>query len=504
MKIFTSTQVKNADKATIEKEGIPSINLMERAGGYVFEWIDKRLKGNPVPIKVFCGIGNNGGDGLVIARLLKKAGYTVKTYVVNYSDNRSDDFLKAYDSLKSETKTWPELIKSEDDFPEINPNEFVIDAIFGIGLNRPVDDWVQALFKRINESGAYVFSVDVPSGMFLDRSPKSGEELIKASTTLTFQVPKLIFFLPQSGKYSENWDIIDIGLDQEFIEQEKTQAELITKDIAQQMYRPRSRFSHKGTYGHAMICGGSAGKMGSVALSAEGCLRTGAGLVTAYVPQLGRDVLQVAVPEAMVLTDRHTGDYLEEIAFDMEPEVIGMGIGLGTAEQTQKALKEFLKKNKAPLVLDADAINCVSKNHELLQYLPNKTILTPHPKELQRLIGEWEDDFDKLDKAAKFAKNHDLIFVLKDAYTITVYDENFYVSATGNPGMATAGSGDVLTGIITGLVAQKYDPVSAAIFGVYLHGFTADLVAQEKGYEAMTSGDIVEFLGKGYSGLLAK
>lgn len=498
MKIFTREQIYEADQATIAKEDIPSINLMERAGGYAFQWIHERLKGQPVPVKVFCGIGNNGGDGLVIARYLIEHNYNVETYIVNYSDKRSEDFLKAYDALKEKTKNWPVTIKSEDDFPDFSEKDLIVDAVFGIGFNRPAAKWVQSLFNTINEANAFVLSIDIASGMYTDKVPRDSDVVIKPTIILTFQAPKLIFFLPQTGKYIKDWDVLDIGLDREYLMTTETQAKLINKEVARQLYRPRDKFTHKGVYGHSLIAGGSYGKMGSIVLSTHACLKAGSGLVTSYIPQHALSILQTSVPEAMVLTDKQNGKYLEEIEIDIEPTAIGIGMGMGTEPQTCKAFGAFLQNNKKPLVIDADGLNILSKSPKFLFHLPNQTILTPHPKELERLIGPWEDDFDKLEKTAEFAKQHDVIIVLKGAYTFTVYDRKYYINTTGNPGLATGGTGDVLTGIITGLLSQGYDPLSAAVFGVYLQGKSGDLAINHTGYEALTAGDVVSFIGQAF------
>ena len=504
MKIYSKEQIYEADKKTLKKENIESINLMERAGGYAFQWIHKRLDGGPVKIKIFCGIGNNGGDGLVIARNLIEYGYDVTTYVVNYSDKRSADFLKAYESLKNKAKDWPTLIKSEEDFPTIEADDLVIDALFGIGYNRPADKWVQSLFDLINKSRAYILSIDMASGLYMDAIPAEDEIVIHPTMVLTFQTPKLIFFLPQTGKYVQNWEVLDIGLDRDYLMKTKTDVELINKTEARQIYKHREKYTHKGTYGHSVIVGGSYGKMGAVILSSSACLRSGSGLVTAYIPQFGVNIMQTALPEVMVATDKQNGKCFEEIDFDFDADVIGIGIGMGTEMDTVRAFKSFLTKNEKPLVIDADGLNILAKNPKFLELLPKETILTPHPKELQRLIGEWKDDFDKLKKTAQFAKDHNLIVVLKGAHTITIHDFKLYINNTGNPGMATAGAGDVLTGVITGLLSQKYNPLEAAIFGVYLHGRAGDIAVNQTSYEGLTAGDIVQFLGKAYLDLFAQ
>ncbi|WGK64555.1 NAD(P)H-hydrate dehydratase [Croceiramulus getboli] len=504
MKIFSRKQLREADQVTLKKEGIPSINLMERAGGYAYQWLHQRLQGGQVPIKIFCGIGNNGGDGLVIARYLLENGYQTTVYIVNYSDKRSEDFLKALDSLKEKTTQWPELLKSASYLPEINSGDIVIDAIFGIGLNRPAPDWVQQLFAHINASKAYVLAIDIPSGLYMDAVPATDEEVISASYVLSFQSPKLVFFLPQTGKYVQMWETLDIGLDRDYLINTPTDVELIGKQEILQMYRPRQKFSHKGTYGHSMLVGGSFGKMGAVVLATRAALRTGSGLATAYVPQLGVDIVQTALPEAMVLTDNFNGKTFEEIDYDIEPDVIGIGVGMGTDSFTKKALTDFLDDYEGKLVVDADALNCIAADPKLLEDLPNQAVLTPHPKELERLIGSWEDDFDKLEKTAAFAKIYDVIVVIKGAHTITVYDYRLYVNTTGNPGMATAGAGDVLTGMITGLIAQGYGPLQAAVFAVYLHGRAGDLAVPKTSYQGLLAGDLVDHIGAAFMDLFSE
>ncbi len=501
MKILSAQQMRMADKATIKSEKISSLELMERAATKVFELLHNRLQGAPIPIHVFCGIGNNGGDGLVISRLLVEYGYKVQTYIVNFSDTRSKDFLANYDHLKGITNEWPVQLKSEVDFPVIQQKDIVIDAIFGIGLSRPLMPWVVSLIKHINNSRCFTLSVDIPSGLYSDKAPDDPEGVIFADVTITFQLPKLVFFLPQTGIYSREVEVIDIGLNRQFLQNQGI-AELIGKHEVLPLYRSRHKFDHKGTYGHCILIGGSYGKIGSVVLASKAALKTGAGLATAYVPECGYDILQTAIPEAMVVTD--DDDELAEITLDFEPSSVGIGIGLGTSSKTIKAFGEFLKENNAPLVIDADGINILAKHPEFLESIPSETILTPHPKELERLIGKWKDDFDKLDKVREFSKKQDCIIVIKGANSITVFKDQLYVNNTGNPGMATAGSGDVLTGIITGLLSQGYSPLHASIFGVYLHGSAGDITTQNFGFEAVLASDIISNIGAAYLELFKK
>ncbi len=497
MKIFAKEQIYEGDRLTAEKQNISSTELMERAGTQIFNWLHTRMQGAQVPIHVFCGIGNNGGDGLVIARHLITHGYNVYTYVVNCSDKRSKDFLVNYDRIKTVTKKWPVLLNCKDDFPAIHQDDIIVDSIFGIGLNRPADDWVKALFQHFRKSRAFTLAIDMPSGLFADKVPETENDVVWANHTLSFASPKLVFFLPNTAKYTQQWEILDIGLDQEFLYTTQTESELIGKFEVLPLYKPRQKFVHKGTYGHTLIIGGSQGKIGSVVLASKAVMSSGAGLVTAYVPKCGDTVLQSAFPETMVITDKNES-IISAIDFDLQPTVIGIGVGLGTDEITASAFEVFLKSNKVPLVIDADGLNLLGLKKALLKLLKPNTILTPHPKELERLVGKWADDFDKLKKVKAFSKKYKVIVVIKGAHTIIVQGDKLYINSTGNPGLATAGSGDVLTGIITGLISQGYEPIVASIFGVYLHGRAADIAVEFFGYQSLLASHIIEYLGEAY------
>jgi hydroxyethylthiazole kinase-like uncharacterized protein yjeF len=337
----------------------------------------------------------------------------------------------------------------------------------------------------------------MPSGLFPDMVPDDENGVVWANHTLSFASPKLVFFLPDTAKYSFQWEILDIGLDPEFLSTTETESELIGKLEVLPLYKPREKFAHKGTYGHALVIGGSHGKMGSVLLATKAVMSSGAGLVTAYVPNCGDVVIQTAFPEAMVITDKNE-NIISDIKFDLYPTVIGIGIGLGIDKITASAFEAFLKVNKVPLVIDADGINLLSQKKTSLKLLKPNTVLTPHPKELERLIGKWTDDFDKLKKAKAFSKKYKIILIIKGAHTIIVQQDKVYINSTGNPGLATAGSGDVLTGIITGLISQGYEPVQASIFGVYLHGRAADIAVETFGYQSLLASHVIEYLGEAY------
>lgn len=493
MKIFSAKQLKEADQLTVEKQEISSADLMERAATLVFEEIHKRLEGADIPVKIFCGIGNNGGDGLVIGRKLIEQGYAVTIYVVNYSDQRSPDFLTNYDRVKNMTTKWPVLLKSEDNFPEINAGDFLIDAIFGVGLNRPVSGWVEKLVHHINNSGAFVLAIDMPSGLMADEATP-GNAIINANYTITFQSPKFSFFLPDTARHIGELQIMDIGLDKDWLRETIAPAQLIGKQEARALYKPRNKFSHKGTYGHILMAGGSYGKMGSVCLTATAALRAGAGMVTVYIPACGYEILQACLPEAMVITD--PGEkILTRAEYDLKPDVTGFGVGVGTAEKTVEAMRHLLQKVESPMVIDADGLNILSRNQELLKMVPEASILTPHPKELERLIGTWSDDFEKIEKVRTLCREYKLILVLKGTFSMIITSEDLYVNTSGNPGMATAGSGDVLTGILLAMLSQGYSPLAAAVLGVYLHGKAGDIAAEKLSFEGLIAGDIAQHTG---------
>ena len=491
MYILSSQQIAKADKATIKNCGINSIDLMETAATSCFQWLHNKLQGANIQIQVFCGIGNNGGDGLVIARLLHQHNYKVNCFIVNFSDKRSQEFIVNYDRLK-EIGLKPIDINNENDFPKISDNDIIVDAIFGNGLARNPEGFTKKLIQYLNHKKVFTLALDIPSGLFGDKSVTDASAVLKANHTLTFQTPKLAFLLPENKDFVNTWEVIDIGLDQHYMESLKPKTHFTAKSDIIPLYNPRNKWDHKGTYGHALIIGGSYGKMGTVTLASKAALKIGSGLVSAYIPKCGYSILQISVPEVMVEVD--TDDELTYFNFKTIPTVIGIGPGMGTSEKTAKGFENFIKENKLPLVIDADGLNLLSKNQLLLNYLPKNTILTPHPKELERLIGTWKNDYEKLEKGSEFSKKYTVILVIKGAYTVIINGDSMYFNSTGNQALATGGSGDVLTGIITGLIAQGYEPKIAAILGVYLHGKTADIALPKTGYETFTATTIFEYL----------
>jgi len=500
MKIFSTDQLYEADAYTIKKQKISSADLMERAGNECFNWLHQKMQGAAFPIHIFCGIGNNGGDGLVIGRLLMNHGYHVHIYIANYTDKRSKDFLINYNLIKEVSKEWPILMTSEEDFPLIEEDDIIIDALFGIGLNRPPEGWVLDLIQYLNKNKAFKLAIDIPSGLYPARALEDPEAVLEADHTLTFQVPKLSFYLPDSAKFIPSFDVLDIGLDQEFLNDEKPIAVAFERIDAQELYKPRNKFDHKGDYGHTIIIGGSYGKIGAQVLASKAALKIGAGLVTAYIPQCGYEIVQSAIPEVMVVSDRFN-EYITSIEIDFKPSAVGIGMGMGTKKKTVLALEKFFLEIKCPLVIDADALNCISENKSLKNSIPKDSILTPHPGELKRLIGEWNDDFHKIKLAKEFSLEHQVIIIIKGANSLIIDGDELYFNTTGNPGMATAGSGDVLSGVLTGLLSQGYKPLQAALFGVYLHGSAGDLAAGYLGFEAIIASDIIDTVGNAYLNL---
>ncbi len=501
MKILSAAQQYEADKITITKGAITSADLMEHAATICFQWIHNRLQGNSIPIHVFCGTGNNGGDGLVIGRHLKQHGYNVHVYVINCTNERTQDFLTNYDRLK-EIGVWPEMVTCKSDLPELSEDVMIVDAIFGLGLTRPPKDVLKEVIQHINDTNAYVLSIDVPSGLYAEKSVEDKEAVIKAYHTLTFQSPKLSFLLPENQEYINSWEVINIGLDAEYMYNVETRNHIIGKENVLSLYKYRTKFSHKGSFGHSLIIGGSYGRIGATVLATKAALKIGSGLVTAYIPKCGYDVLQTAIPEAMVEVD-----LLNEVA-NFKPKVkatvIGIGVGLGTGSKTANGFIEFLKKNKTPLVIDADAINLLAKDKKLLKLIPKNSVLTPHPKEFERLVGACKNDFDRLHKLNDLTTKYEITIVLKGAYTAISHKGICYFNSTGNPALATAGSGDVLTGMITGLMAQGYDAFEASVVGVYLHGSTADIAMMNEVYETFIASDILTFLSSAFKELFKK
>ena len=490
MKILSAEQIRNWDQYTIEHEPISSIDLMERAASRVTEWILDHYPDRPYSI--FCGKGNNGGDGLAVARqiLQSRPAAIVTIHILEFGAKGTEDFQINLARLHQYPQASILYIQAEEQLPLIDKEELVVDALFGSGLNRGLEGLTAALVNHLNASGANIVSIDIPSGLFTDHSAK-GMVAVHARHTLSFQCYKPAFLFAENQSYTGELEILDISLSPEYPESIHAEFEFITLQSLKKIFRPRNKFAHKGNFGHALILAGSPGKMGAAVLSARACLRSGVGLLTMLSPLAGTDILQSSVPEAMVLTspDLKEADWSKYAS-------LGIGPGIGSSDPTIDLVSMILDK---ATVVDADALNIISQRTVLLNQLRFGTILTPHPKEFERLFGHTSNDFEKAALARAKAKELGLIIILKGHYSLVAFpDGRAFFNITGNAGMATGGSGDVLTGILTGLVAQGYEPEEAALLGVFLHGLAGDIAAEKLSMEAMIASDITDNLGEAF------
>jgi len=491
--ILSAEQIRAWDQYTIQYEPISSVDLMERAAQKCVEWLIAKQWSNK-RFLIFCGKGNNGGDGLAIARMLIMEGYEVSIYILEFGKLGSEDFQTNLERLHFIPNIDLHFVKANHSFPSIGANDVVIDALFGSGLNKPLEGLSAELVMHINQSEATIVSIDLPSGLFIGQSSK-GNVVIEADYTLTFQCYKLALLVQENAPLIGEVQVLDIGLKEEFLQTIRNAPRLLNEQHIRKIYRPRGRFAHKGTYGHALIVGGSFGKMGAAVLAVKACLHSGAGLTTALIPQCGNSIMQISAPEAMAIIDEKE-KYLSNLPDDVERfSAIGIGPGMGTEAETQKLLSFVIRRYTKPVVIDADGLNCLSLNKEWLEQLPSHSILTPHPKEFDRLFGEHNSDFERIEKARFEAQRLNVIIVLKGHHSlIALPDGQCYFNSTGNAGMAKGGSGDVLTGIITSLLAQGYQPVDAALFGVYIHGWAGDIAAKKYSQETMLPSDLIESL----------
>lgn len=495
MKILSAKQIKEADAYTIKNEPITALKLMDRAADELNNWLIVNIKPHMrIIYTFFCGVGNNGGDGLEMARVLRERKFGVKVYIVEFSKTYSPEFAHNLKRLEEVNITPIFLTQENTDF-ELDEKTEIVDAIFGTGLSKPTDGFVAEIIQKINALKRQVISIDIPSGLFADSNKENkSKAIIKATYTLTLQQPKLSLLYPENHQYVGDFEVIDIRIHPTFLKEVNTNYFYTTYQEIMYSIPKRPKFSHKGNFGHALLICGSKGKMGAAVLAAKSCLKSGTGLITVLVPKIGLDVLQITVPEAMCITTSEK-NYINELSNLSHYSSIGIGCGIGTEKQTQNALKLLIQNSKSPLVIDADAINILSENKTWLAFLPPSSILTPHPKEFERLTGKWDNDEERLTLQIELAQKHQIYVVLKGANTsIACPDGNVFFNSTGNSGMATAGSGDVLTGIITGLLAQGYTPKLAAIIGVYLHGFAGDEALKKEGEVALTASDIIEHI----------
>lgn len=501
MKIFPCNQIKSIDEYTIKNEPVSSVDLMERAANQIFQWYSARFERSKRVI-IFAGPGNNGGDGLALARIMAANRYEPEVYYVHFMEKTSKDFEINRQRLQTETTVPFSIISKPDQFPVIYSDDTIIDALFGSGLSRPVEGLPAEVIEQINNSGALVIAIDIPSGLFgEDNSGNSRKNIIKADNTLSFQFPKLSFLFTENNIYTGDWTVLNIKLSSKAISDILTPYIFLERNDVAPIIKNRKKFDHKGIFGHGLLVAGSYGKMGSAVLGAKAALRAGIGLLTCHLPSGGNIIMQCSLPEAMVSAD-NSEKYISDDPDTDKYSAVGIGPGIGIREESQKVLYNLLLKCKKPMVIDADALNILGLNRKWFSLLNENIILTPHPKEFERLTITTDDSFTRLQNQIEFSKNNRCIVILKGAYTsISTPEGKVYFNSTGNPGMATAGSGDVLTGIILSLLSQGYTPENAAVAGVFLHGLAGDIAAEKSGCEALIASDIPDNLGNAFDRL---
>lgn len=501
MKVFTGSQLKELDRYTIKHEPIESIDLMERAAVGIVKQIQLRFN-KERHITVFAGPGNNGGDALAVARLLLQSGWTVDTYLFNIGGKTSPDCETNKKRLIKTKQSKFTEITSEFDPPKLTADDIIIDGLFGTGLNKPLNGGFASLVKYINTSPACVVSIDIPSGLMCeDNSFNIRSNIVKAQLTLSIGQPKLAFFLTDTAPFAGEITYVDINLSREYIDNTPT---VYSTDEAADMatiLKPRDMFGHKGTFGHGLLVAGSYGMAGAAVLASRSCLRGGIGKLTVHSPRCNNNVLQQAVPEAVLSPD--SNDSFFTVPERPEPfSAVAIGPGLGNFHDTDVAFIEQIRHVSAPLVIDADGINILSRHKGWLAQVPAGAVLTPHPGEFSRLTGTKADSYTALANARQMAMHHRLYVVLKGHYTsINTPEGHTFINTTGNAGMATPGSGDVLTGLLLSLLAQGYTPEQACRLGVYLHGLAGDIAANNLCQECVIASDITANLPRAFSRL---
>ena len=495
-KIFSTQQIRLCDEFTIANEPIASIDLMERAALAVFDYLKHAIQTDV--FEIYCGQGNNGGDGLAIARLLASVNKKVKVIIIKEKDKGSIDYELNFEKLKKLSQIECIEISNGVDFKDIHSNAIIIDALLGTGVKQASKGLIKEAIDFINLQKNDKIAIDVPSGLLCDEPINASNSVVKATLTLSFQFMKLAYLFPENYKYTGKIKLLDIGLSEQFISSEKTKHYLIDQEAVHLLMPVRMQFAHKGNFGHALLLAGSNGMNGAALLAAKACLKSGAGLLTVHSGYLLQNALNSFLPSAMFNADVNP-NRITEIPELNAYTSIGVGCGIGAELDTKAALKLLIQQCKVPLVLDAEALNILAENKTWLSFLPTVSILTPHPKEFERLCGKWSNSFERLQMQKDFSLKYNCYVVFKGAYTcISTPLGNCYFNPTGNAGMAKGGSGDVLTGILTSLLAQRMDPAEACILGVYIHGLAGDLALLNEGERSMLPEDLIANLGKAF------
>ncbi|MES2873894.1 MAG: NAD(P)H-hydrate dehydratase [Bacteroidota bacterium] len=487
--LLTSQQIRDADAHTISIKPISSLDLMEAASiAFVKEFVNEVPDKN-IPISIYCGTGNNGGDGLAVARLLFQDAYKIiHAKIARFSDKSSPDFAANLERLKSTGVRITEL----DETAKISgeESEVIIDALLGSGLNKPIEGHLKILIDKINKLHKKIISIDVPSGFPAEGIIDPNATIIKASLAISFQRAKINFFLPESANAVERFKVVPIGLDEKYIQSLSSPWKMVVEGNIKQLLKPRKAFTHKGTYGHALIIAGSRETMGAALLCASACLHSGAGRTTACIPESGFNALNTRTPEIMTM---ERNDFIP-ISMLSEFSSIAIGPGLGTDDEAFLIVRSILTNHDKPIVLDADALNIIAMKPELLKHLPAMSILTPHMKEFDRMFGEHNSWWERVETARKKSIEFNIVILLKNQYSFVVLpDENVLINPTGNAAMAVGGMGDVLTGMIVSFLAQGYTPENATILACFIHGRAGDDLRKE-GMNSVLPGRLIESL----------
>ena len=494
MKILSSTQLKELDKYTIDHEPIASIDLMERAATALTDAIIRRWDPS-YEVIVLAGPGNNGGDALAVARMLSQKNYHIEVFLFNTQGKLSEECQTNLNRLKACGSIYFTEISTQFTPPELTEKHLILDGLFGSGLNKPLSGGFASVVRYINASKTTIVSIDIPSGLMgEDNTYNIRQHIVHADTTLSIQLPKLSFLFPENEDIVGDWELLDIGLSPSYIQSAESPYSIIEESYIRSLIVPRKRFAHKGNFGHGLLIAGSYGMAGASILAAQACLRSGIGLLTIHVPIYNRDILQCTVPEAIIHTDIHERYFAEPVEAS-KFSAIAIGPGLGQEEDTALAMIEQIQGSNIPIILDADALNILSSHRNWLSRLPKHCILTPHLGELERLTGKCMDTYERLNKVKELATYLQSYIIVKGGWTTIVTPEGHcYFNPTGNPGMATAGSGDTLTGILLALLSQGYTPEEACLLGVYIHGLSGDIAAENMSPISMTARDIIDSL----------
>lgn len=501
MKILTNQEIGQIERSTLYAQNISPVELVERAAGALAAKI-RTLCNRDVPLIFLAGWGGNGADALEVARLMSLEGYRPVVYLFNIGGNKLNDVCR---EMRNRLSTAPNATLVEVTgsqtfrWPEISVDSVIVDGLFGAGLNRELPRTFQLLAQNINQSGAMVISIDIPSGLMSEwNGSASRAHMIHADVTLTIEFPRLAFMLGDNAEVVGDWSVVKIGYDPTAVKKAPFTYFLVDRQLVKSHLKERKKFSSKFDYGHAIIFAGCRGMFGAAVLTARGALRAGAGKVTVHSASDCGNILQSSTPSAMFEADSRS-QVISAMPLSSKYNAIGVGPGIGKAEETIVAFEKLAKAASAAsirMVVDADALNIIAKRPNILNYLPALSVLTPHAGEFDRLFGKSESDEERLKKAIRCAEDYNLIIVLKGHNTAIIRpDGKIMFNSTGTPAMATAGSGDVLTGVITGLMASGLRSELAAFVGVYAHGLAGEIAAATNGQYGVTAEDIAANIG---------